>query len=86
MILSDDSNLDDFENFDLAAAAAEIYDEDYYRAHLKVDDIDFSNGIPFSSGPHSSRRRRRGIIEECCKRPCYKVDLIKYCHIMKTTG
>jgi len=69
----------DFESFDLDRMVAENYEDDSLRNRYKIDDTYFSNDIPFMYSSQGNRRRRRGIIDECCKKACLKTDLIRYC-------
>lgn len=72
----------EFDQFDLDRIAAESYDDDLLRSRYKIDDTYFSNDIPFIFSSQGNRgRRRRGIIDECCKRACYKTELVKYCPV-----
>lgn len=77
-ILVDSSPDLDFETFDLDRIASENYEDDMVRSRYKLDDTYFSNDIPFLYS-QGNRRRRRGIVDECCRKPCFKVDLIRYC-------
>lgn len=69
----------DFDTFDLDRIAAENYDDEAARSHYKIEDTQFSNDIPFMYSSQGNGRRRRGIIEECCRRACYISELIRYC-------
>lgn len=75
-----DANADvEFDNFDLIRAVAETYDDDVYRANSRYNvDESYANDIP-NFFPSLGHRRRRGIIDECCRQPCRKVDLISFC-------
>lgn len=73
--LSDDSTSElEFDQFDVDRMAAESYDDDLQRSRTKIDEL--LNEFIFPS-----RRLRRGIIDECCKRACYKNELIRYCAV-----
>ncbi|CRK93689.1 CLUMA_CG007218, isoform A [Clunio marinus] len=65
----------DFESFDL-----DRVDDagDFGRSRYNVDDSYYSNDLQFM-WPSQAHRRRRGVIEECCKRACHPSDLIRYC-------
>lgn len=67
----------DFDQFDLG------YEEDEIQQHYRpsTDDLFLTNDIPFLFPSQGNRRRRRGIIESCCKKACYKRDLIKFCPV-----
>lgn len=74
-----DSSSDfDFESFD-PDRMAELYDDELLRTNsrYKIEE-NFANDIPYLF-PSQGRRRRRGIIDECCKKPCRKLDLIAFC-------
>lgn len=60
-------------------------DDDMARTRYRttVDDMFLSNDIPFLFPTQNNRRRRRGIIDECCKRACLKRDLVKFCPIIR---
>lgn len=80
-----DSNPDlDFETFDLDRMASENYEDDMIRSRYKLEDSYFSNDIPFLFSTQGNRRRRRGIVDECCRKPCFKTDLIRYCPTRKS--
>jgi Insulin/IGF/Relaxin family len=69
----------DFEQFDLDRVA-ENYEDELSRSRYKLDDSSlYSKDFPFVISPQGNRRRRRGIIDECCKRACYKTELVMYC-------
>lgn len=59
--------------FDVDRVAAENYD-DSMRYDGTVNDFP----LVLSS---QRNRRRRGIIDDCCKRACYKSELMTYCPI-----
>lgn len=75
-----DSNPEfDFETFDLDRMASEIYDDEVLRTNSRYKtDESYANDIPYFF-PSQGHRRRRGIIDECCKKPCRKQDLITFC-------
>lgn len=58
-------------------------DDDMTRthSHTSADDLFLTNDIPFMFPSQGNRRRRRGIIDECCKRACLKRELVKFCPI-----
>jgi Insulin/IGF/Relaxin family len=73
----------EFEPFDIDRM--ESYDDEELaktRYRTSMDEL-YSNDIPFMFPSQANRRRRRGIIDECCKRACYKNELIKYCPPIK---
>jgi hypothetical protein len=69
----------DFEAFDVDRVMSYNYDDELGRTHYKTDDPFLSNDIPLMFPSQANRRRRRGIIDECCKRACYKTELVQYC-------
>lgn len=70
----------DFDAFDLDRIAAESYDDEVSGSRFKIDDAHYSNDIPFMFPSQGNRgRRRRGIVDECCRRACYISELIRYC-------
>jgi hypothetical protein len=66
----------DFDQFSVDNGYEE---DDHYRT--SVDNLFLTNDIPFMFPSQENRRRRRGIIEECCKNACRKRDLVKFCPI-----
>jgi len=71
----------DFESFDVDRVALDNYEDvEPVRSRFRLDDTYFANDLPFLFAQQTAnRRRRRGIIEECCKNACFKTDLIHYC-------
>jgi len=71
----------DFESFDVDRMALENYEDvEPIRSRFRLDDTYYANDLPFLFAQQTANgRRRRGIIEECCRRACFKTDLIRYC-------
>jgi hypothetical protein len=59
-------------------------DEDMSKTRYKLSGIEEFmplNDLQYITS-QGKNRARRGIIEECCKKPCLKVDLIQFCPSM----
>lgn len=69
----------DFDGFSIDGG----YDDDEIARtrYRTVEDLFLSNDIPLLFPSQTNRRRRRGIIDECCKKACYKRDLVRFCPI-----
>ena len=56
-------------------------EDDIAKTRYKTNEFD--DLLPFndltSSQLQAKNRKRRGIIDECCRNPCTWVSLIKYC-------
>lgn len=68
-------------NFDQFSVDNGYEDDGMERTHYSADDLFLTNDIPFMFPSQGNRRRRRGIIDECCKQACLKRELIKFCPI-----
>ncbi len=63
-----------FNSFDVDQAAAFNYDEN----EVGLGD-QYVNDIPRMLTVLAASRRRRGIIDECCRKPCTMVQLTAFC-------
>lgn len=69
-------------DFDAFAIDGGLEDDEIARTRYRtIDDLFLSNDIPLLFPSQTNSRRRRGIIEECCRRSCFKRDLVKFCPI-----
>ncbi|KAG5676448.1 hypothetical protein PVAND_006284 [Polypedilum vanderplanki] len=55
-------------------------DEEMSKTRYKIDEFMPLNDLQYIT--QGKNRARRGIIEECCKKPCLKLDLIQFCPSM----